>query len=166
MDEHAALILSDARQFGLGMLISSQFPHQLDEGVRKEINTNTSIKFMGQIEYAVAAQYARDMFTTPEFIMGMKSHDRSHAEWAAYVANMTDRGAVRVRMPFGAVEAMPKRAKAARAETAPIPPAPAPREPERRPAAQPVSSDESVDLIGTKDPFSRRSRCTRRAGAQ
>jgi hypothetical protein len=107
MDEHAALILSDARQYGLGMLIATQFPHQLDDGVRKEINTNTSIKMMGPVEYAVASQYARDMFATPEFIMSMKSHDRSHAEWAAYVANLTDR-AVKISVPFGAIEKLPR----------------------------------------------------------
>ncbi len=107
MDDQTALILSDARQFGLGMFLATQFPHQLEEGVRREINTNTSIKFMGPVEYAVASQYARDMFTRPEFIMGMKAYDRSHAEWAAYVANLTDK-AVRLSVKYGAIEAMPK----------------------------------------------------------
>ena len=107
MDDQAALILSDARQFGLGLLLATQFPHQLEEAVRREINTNTSIKMMGPVEYAVASQYARDMFTTPEFIMGMKSYDHSHAEWATHVANLTDR-ALKLSVPFGAIEKMPR----------------------------------------------------------
>jgi len=105
-DEMTGLILSDARQFGMGMLIASQQPHQLPEGVRREINTNTSIRFMGNIEYSIAAQYARDMFCEPEFILGMKKYDRSHAEWAAYVSGMDH--AVKVDMPYGAIERMPK----------------------------------------------------------
>ena len=105
MDEHAALILSDARQYGLGMRLATQFPHQLPEGVRREINTNTSIKMMGPVEYAIASQYARDMFSTPEQIMAMKSYDRSHAEWMTYVANLTDR-AVMLSVPFGSVDKM------------------------------------------------------------
>jgi uncharacterized protein DUF87 len=107
MDEQAALILSDARQFGLGLLLATQFPHQLADGVRREINTNTSIKMMGPVEYAVASQYARDMFTTPEAIMAVKSYDRSHAEWMTYVANLTDR-AVKLSVPFGAIEKLPR----------------------------------------------------------
>lgn len=118
LDEHSALILSDARQFGLGMLLATQFPHQLEEGVRREINTNTSIRMMGPVEYAVASQYARDMFTTPEQIMRMRSYDRSHTEWMTYVANMTEK-AVKLDVPFGAIEAMPKRAGAAATTTPP-----------------------------------------------
>ena len=107
MDDQAALILSDARQFKLGILLATQFPHQLPEGVRKEVNTNTSIKMMGPTEFAVASHYARDMFTTPEAIMGAKSFDRSHAEWITYVANLTN-SAVKMSVPFGAIEKMPR----------------------------------------------------------
>ena len=63
LDEQSALILSDARQYGMGMLLASQQPHKLPEGVRREVNTNTSIRFMGSIEYSIAAQYARDIRT-------------------------------------------------------------------------------------------------------
>lgn len=112
LDQQSSLILSDGRQFGLGMLLASQFPHQLEEGVRRELNTNTSIRMMAAVEYSVASQYARDMFTQPEFITRMKSYDRSHAEWAVYVANTFDR-AIKINMPFGAIERMPKQTVAA-----------------------------------------------------
>jgi hypothetical protein len=108
MDDQAALILSDARQFGMGMLLASQQPHQLPEGVRREINTNTSIRMMGNIEYSIAAQYARDMFCEPEFILKTKKYDGSHAEWATFVSGMDH--AVKVNIPYGAIERMPKRA--------------------------------------------------------
>lgn len=105
LDDQSALILSDARQYGMGMLLASQQPHQLPEGVRREVNTNTSIRFMGNIEYAVAAQYARDMFCDPAFIIGMKKYDRSHAEWAVHISGMER--AVKLRMPYGALEKLP-----------------------------------------------------------
>lgn len=107
MDDQTALILSDARQFGLGMLLATQFPHQLEEGVRREINTNTSIKLMGPVEYAVASQYSRDMFTSPEFIMGMRSRPPESAEWACYVSNLTPH-AVKLTVPFLALEKEPR----------------------------------------------------------
>lgn len=108
-DEQTGLILSDARQFGMGMLLATQQPHQLPEGVRREINTNTSIRMMGSIEYSIAAQYARDMFCEPEFILGMKSYDYSHAEWATFVQGMDH--AIKVSIPFDAIERMPKGAR-------------------------------------------------------
>src|SRR5262249_5381145 len=107
LDDQSALILSDARQYGMGMLLASQQPHQLPEGVRREVNTNTSIRFMGNVEYSIAAQYARDMFCDAEFILSMKKYDRSHAEWAVHVAGMTARAA-KVRVPYGTLEALPK----------------------------------------------------------
>jgi hypothetical protein len=117
MDDQAALILSDARQFGMGMLLASQQPHQLPEGVRREINTNTSIRMMGNIEYAVAAQYARDMRCEPEFIRDMKKYDGSHAEWATFVSGM-DR-AVKIRMPYFAIEKMPRQERPVQAAQEP-----------------------------------------------
>lgn len=107
LDDQAEKILSDARQFGLGLLLATQFPHQLQEGVKREINTNTSIKMMGPVEYAVAAQYARDMHTSPEFIMSMRAYERSHTEWACFVQNLTD-AAIKLSVPFGALEEMPR----------------------------------------------------------
>src|SRR5262249_46736982 len=107
LDDQSALILSDARQYGMGMLLASQQPHQLPEGVRREVNTNTSIRFMGEVEYSIMSQYSRDMRTTPDFILGLKKYDRSHAEWAVYVSGM-DR-AIKVDCPYGILEGMPKR---------------------------------------------------------
>jgi len=61
---------------------------------------------MGNIEYSIAAQYARDMFCDPGFIIGMKKYDRQYAEWAVHVSGMNH--ALRVRVPFGVLESMPK----------------------------------------------------------
>ncbi len=105
LDDQAEKILSDARQFGLGMLLATQAPHQLPESVQREVANNTSIKLLGPVPYATASQFARDMHATPEFIQSMKS--RTHAEFACYVRNLTPR-AVKLSIPIGALEAAPK----------------------------------------------------------
>lgn len=106
LDEHSKKFLSDTRFFNVGLLIASQHPDQLDEGVRKEVSTNTTIKFAGPAGYDVVSKLNRDMRTSVEFIMGMKKVDRSHADWACYIDNMTPE-AVRISVPFGSVEKLP-----------------------------------------------------------
>lgn len=102
LDDQSQKILSDARAFGLGLLLASQFPDQLGEGVRKEVVNNTTIKFAGPAAYSVVAQIHRDMRCQPDFILGMKKKIEG-AEWACYVDNVTPQ-AIRLTVPFGAVE--------------------------------------------------------------
>lgn len=106
LDDQSQKILSDARAFGLGLLLASQFPDQLGEGVRKEVINNTSIKFAGPAAYSVVAQMHRDMRCQPDFILGMKKKDGG-AEWACYVDNVTPQ-AIRLTVPFGTVERLPQ----------------------------------------------------------
>lgn len=103
LDDQSQKILSDARAFGLGLLLATQHPDQLQEGVRKEVINNTSVKFAGPAAYSVVAQINRDMRCDPSFILDMKKQERSHAEWACYVDNLTPR-AVKLCVPFGTVE--------------------------------------------------------------
>lgn len=146
-DEQTGLILSDARQFGMGMLVATQQPHQLPEGVKREINTNTAIRMMGSIEYSIASQYARDMFCEPEFILGMKSYDYSHAEWATFVQGMDH--ALKVSIPFDAIERMPKSARPSFPTNAPITTTPDETSSERSaaslPAAEPTMPATAVE---------------------
>ena len=109
LDDQAEKILSDARQFGLGMLMATQAPHQLPEGVQRELASNTSIKMVGPVAYSVASQLARDMHTTPEFIQSMRSYDRSHTEFACHVRtdNLTP-SAVKLTIPMGILEKEPR----------------------------------------------------------
>jgi hypothetical protein len=145
MDEQSALILSDARQFGMGMLLASQQPHQLPEGVRSEINTNTSIRMMGNIEYAVASQYARDMRCEPDWIVSMKSFDRSHAEWATFVSGMDH--AIKVNIPFHAIESMQKSANRVKASNYR-----SPEHAKQRPAASPQPANLATQEQSMVDP--------------
>ena len=106
LDDQSQKILSDARAFGLGLLLATQHPDQLQEGVRKEVINNTSIKFAGPAAYSVVAQINRDMRCDPGFILDMKKQERSHAEWACYIDNLTPR-AVKLCVPFGTIEKLP-----------------------------------------------------------
>lgn len=107
LDDQSQKILSDARAFGLGLLLASQFPDQLAEGVRKEVINNTSVKLAGPAAYSVVAQIHRDMRCQPEFILGMKKKEREGAEWACYVDNLTPQ-AIRLTVPFGTIERLPQ----------------------------------------------------------
>ena len=106
LDEQAEKILSDARQFGLGMLLATQAPHQLPEGVQRELATNTTIKMVGPVSYSVASTLARDMHTTPEFIQGMSKKDFEYTEFATYVRGLTPH-ALRLQIPMGTLAAQP-----------------------------------------------------------
>lgn len=108
VDENTEKFLADARQFGLGLFLATQYAQQLPEGVRRAIYGNTSIKFIGPIEYADRVSLAREMNTTPEFIGAMRAYDRSHTEWAVHVrsSNFTP-SAVKVTVPYGTLENEP-----------------------------------------------------------
>jgi hypothetical protein len=106
LDDQSQKILSDARAFGLGLLLATQFPDQLQDGVRKEVINNTTIKFAGPMAYSVVAQVNRDMRCSADFILDMKKEDYSHAEWACYVDNLTPQ-AIKLTVPFGVLEKLP-----------------------------------------------------------
>lgn len=112
LDDQSKKILSDARAFGVGLLLASQFPDQLDDGVRKEVVNNTTIKMAGPAAYSVVSQLNRDMRCDVDFIMSMKKKDYHYAEWACYVDNMTQ-SAMKLTVPFGAIEKLPQLSDAA-----------------------------------------------------
>lgn len=99
LDEQAELILSDARQFGLGLILATQVPQQLTEGIQRELATNTSTKMLGPVDYSVASRLARDMHTTPDFIMSMSKRDYDYTEFATYVRGLTPQ-AMKLRIPM------------------------------------------------------------------
>ena len=113
LDEHSKKFLSDTRAFNVGLLLDSQFADQLDEGVRSEVATNTTVKFAGPAAYSVVSKLNRDMRTEVDFIMSMKNRAPPKdqppywAEWACYIDNVTDQ-AIRLRVPFGAIEKLPQ----------------------------------------------------------
>jgi hypothetical protein len=106
-DAKTEKILSDARQFGLGLLFATQFVEQLPEGVRKAMYNNTAIKMAGPITHNEAVTFAREARTTPEFLRSMISVDRRYTEIATYVRNYTPQ-AVKLTIPYGILEGRPR----------------------------------------------------------
>jgi hypothetical protein len=99
-------ILTECRKWNLGFLAATQLISQIPENVRTAIYGATAIKISGPVASSDASQLAREMYTTPDFIRGMKAKERSHADWAFYVNQMTDKAA-KVRVPYGTLEKMP-----------------------------------------------------------
>jgi DNA helicase HerA-like ATPase len=105
-DDNIETLLSQARKFNLGVVIAHQHLDQLSTGLRSSVAANTSIKLAGGVSDKDARALAPDMRTTAEFITSMQKHSRS-TEFASYVRNYTA-NAVRLTIPFGALESAPK----------------------------------------------------------
>jgi len=95
-------LLAQARKFRLGVLFAHQHMDQLSPTLRSAVAANTSIKMAGGVSDHDARQLAPDMRTSPDFIAATRKQ-ASSTEFACYVRNLTDT-AVRIRVPFGAVE--------------------------------------------------------------
>jgi hypothetical protein len=104
-DDNVETLLSQARKFNLGVVIAHQHLDQLSTGLRSSVAANTSIKLAGGVSDKDARALAADMRTDADFITGMAKHARS-TEFACYVRNYTG-NAVRLEIPFGAMERAP-----------------------------------------------------------
>jgi hypothetical protein len=105
-DDNLETLLSQARKFNLGVLFAHQHLDQLTSDLRAAVAANTSIKIAGGVSDKDARALAADMRTTADFLTGMAKHARS-TEFACYVRNYTT-NAVRLTIPFGALEAAPR----------------------------------------------------------
>ncbi len=130
LDQHSKKFLSDTRHFNVGLLLATQFADQLDDGVRKEVINNTTVKIAGPMAYSVVAQLNRDMRCEADFILSMKKKDFEYAEWACYVDNLTPQ-AIRLTVPFGAIEKLPMGPPRPRRAATPPPPPPQPDPPKQ-----------------------------------
>jgi hypothetical protein len=105
-DENLETMLSQARKFNVGVLFAHQHLDQLTPPLRAAVAANTSIKFAGGVSDKDARALAPDMRTTSEFIGEM--HKLAHStEFACFVRNYTG-SAVRLKIPFGALEKAPR----------------------------------------------------------
>lgn len=104
-DESLETLLSQVRKLSLGLLFAHQHLDQLSPALRSSVAANTSIKLAGGVSDRDARTLAADMRSTPDFIAAMKKH-RSATEFACFVRNATE-SAVRLRIPFGALERAP-----------------------------------------------------------
>ena len=135
-------ILTECRKYGLGWLGATQVIEQIPADVKAAIYGATAIKIAGPVAHSDSVTLGREMYCSPEFIRSMDAVERSHGEFAVYVAGVTGKQAIRLIVPYGSLENAPQMNAAAHARmrdanririSAPVaaPPPPTP-EPEPR----------------------------------
>ena len=101
-------MLTECRKYGLGFLAANQLIEQMSDEVRAAIYGATAIKIAGPVSYANASALSREMYCTPDFIRSMRAVERNHSEWAVTVEGLTDKKAIRLTLPYGALENAPR----------------------------------------------------------
>ncbi len=105
-DQNLPIILEQARKYRISMTLAHQYLDQLDGKLKASFAANTSTKIVGGVSDKDAKAFASDMRTSPETITAMRKFD-DHAEFAISVKNVTG-GTMRLRVPFGHMERMPR----------------------------------------------------------
>ncbi len=101
-DPKIPVILDQARKLNVGLVLAHQRLQQLQPYVLDALYGATAIKFASQVSDAAAHALARDMRTTPEFILNQRPF-----HFAAYVRGLTDT-AVSVGIPAIDMNAAPR----------------------------------------------------------
>jgi hypothetical protein len=101
-DPKIPVILDQARKLNVGLILAHQRLQQLQPYVLDALYGATAIKFASQVSDAAAHALARDMRTTPEFILNQPPF-----HFAAYVRGLTDT-AVSVGIPAIDLNAAPR----------------------------------------------------------
>ena len=96
-DPKIQVILAEARQQNIGLVLAHQFLGQIDPPVLRALNANTSIKMAAVLEGGDRPAMARDMNTTPDFIRDLKKYS-----FATFVRGETP-SAIAMQFPFDAL---------------------------------------------------------------
>ena len=93
-DPKIQVILAEARQQKVGVILAHQFLGQIDPPVRAALAANTSIKMAARLSGSDLATMARDMKTVPDFIS-----DQPVGSFAVFIRDATPAGAISMRFP-------------------------------------------------------------------
>ena len=83
-DPKIQVILAEARQQKVGVILAHQFLGQIDPPVRAALNANTGIKMAARLDAGDRAAMARDMNTVPDFI-----RDQTVGSFAVFMRDPT-----------------------------------------------------------------------------
>lgn len=97
-DPKIQVILAEARQQNIGVVLAHQYLTQLETPVLRALAANTSIKMAARLDSADRAAMARDMNTTPDFI-----RDQTVGAFACFMRGET-RAAISTRFPLNALK--------------------------------------------------------------
>ena len=148
-DPKIPIILDQARKLNVALILAHQRLQQLQPHVLDALYGTTSIKFASKVSDAAAHALARDMRTTPEFIL-----EQPRYHFAAYVRGLTDT-ALSIGIPATDMNAMPRMTRAEhdavrdrireRYARSPDVPRPFATEPDTSPASTRPESDTSTE---------------------
>ena len=105
-DTKIQVILAEARQQNIGVVLANHFLAQLEPPVLRALSTNTSIKMAAQLDDGDRAAMARNMNTIPNFI-----RDQPVGSFATYMRNVTPT-AISMRFPFNPLKRFDNMTKA------------------------------------------------------
>jgi hypothetical protein len=100
------VILDQARKLNVALILAHQRLQQLQPYVLDALYGATAIKFASKVSDSAAHALARDMRTTPEFILEQPPY-----HFAAYVRGLTDT-ALSIGIPATDMNAMPRMTRA------------------------------------------------------
>lgn len=92
-DPKIQVILAEARQQKVGVILAHQYLGQIDPPVRNALAANTSIKMASRLDAADRVAMARDMNTVPDFI-----RDQTVGSFAVFIRDATPT-AISIRFP-------------------------------------------------------------------
>jgi hypothetical protein len=105
-DESMENLFNQARKYAVGLCVAHQNLDQFETSLRATVMTSTAIKLVGGLSSHDATAFAKDMRTEPEFLLGMRKHDKE-TQFACFVRNLTERP-IPLSIPFGTMEGQPK----------------------------------------------------------
>ncbi|WP_221067469.1 type IV secretory system conjugative DNA transfer family protein [Methylomagnum ishizawai] len=101
-------LLNQGRKFRVGVTLAHQHLNQLDTELRATLKASTSVKLVGGVNHADALALAQEMNCSAEFVQSMRKRERQgHTEFACYVRHHTPQP-VRLAVPLGAMERLPR----------------------------------------------------------
>lgn len=107
-DRNIGIILSQARKYGVGMVLAHQYLGQLDPKLLDAFSTNTTVKFAGGVSLKDARALSGEMGCDPGFI-----ESQPKLSFAASIKGVQSQ-AVPLQFPFGLMESLPSMSQAER----------------------------------------------------
>jgi hypothetical protein len=103
-------LLNQGRKFRVGVTLAHQHLNQLDTELRSTLKSSTSVRLAGGVNHADALALAQEMNCSAEYVQGMrKSEKRGYTEFACYIRHTTEQP-VKLTVPFGVMERLPRMA--------------------------------------------------------
>jgi hypothetical protein len=141
-DDNIDSLLNEARKRRVGIIMAHQYLDQLTPQLRASIATNTAVKLAGGVSDRDARTLAADMRCDPQVITSQPT-----GHFACYIKNVTAQ-AVSIHVPFGVLEAQPKRPAALPGPTVEI--EPSQPKPEPPPVPEGLGAGDAVEPVGSE----------------